>query len=218
VIPLAVGLRPDQTYLVDLLKKETAPGARILLEDRPNGRDARWTALLPLLTGRTYLGGIDPDGWIEHSFARLCDNTLAGRSLDDWNAAELDAFCRRYDVGWVVCSSPAAVAKLKESGRAEETRQLPEGDFAFFVRLKPASYFLKGRGDIVSQSRDSIVIANVVPEGGVILLSQHHQSGMRAFPARVQVERDVDPWDPIPFVRLRMDGPVDLLTLKWEDH
>ena len=47
-------------------------------------------------------------------------------------------------------------------------------------------------------------------------MSLHYQTGLTAAPARVKVEQEIDPFDPIGFVRLRLDGPVARLTLPWE--
>ena len=46
----------------------------------------------------------------------------------------------------------------------------------------------------------------MVPEDGKVVLSLHYQAGMKALPARVQVEREIDPYDPIPLVRLKVPG------------
>jgi len=53
-------------------------------------------------------------------------------------------------------------------------------------------------------------------EEGQVLLSLHYQHGWRARPGWVQVEREPDPFDPIPFLRLRLSGPVARVTLTWD--
>jgi hypothetical protein len=63
-----------------------------------------------------------------------------------------------------------------------------------------------------------ITLTDVVPEDGKVVLSLHYEAGLRASPGRVQVARDPDPRDPIPFVRLLLPGPVARLTLTWEDR
>jgi hypothetical protein len=74
----------------------------------------------------------------------------------------------------------------------------------------------------VGADADRVVLADVSPAGGEgapgVLLSLHHQAGLRATPGRVKVEpaEVVNPADPIPFVRLRVDGPVSRVTLTWE--
>ena len=48
--------------------------------------------------------------------------------------------------------------------------------------------------------------------------SLDYQAGLGATPSRVQVARDPDARDPIPFVRLLLPGPVARITLTWEDR
>ena len=60
------------------------------------------------------------------------------------------------------------------------------------------------------------------PDGGpvpakVIVLSLHYQAGLRVSPNVVTVERDPDPFDPIPMIRLRMTGPMSRLVISWEN-
>ena len=79
--PLLIGLGPERQALVDTLVQHTGPEARILWEERPTSREAsHWTALLPLLTKRDFIGGLDPDAFIEHTRAGLVDQTLEGDS------------------------------------------------------------------------------------------------------------------------------------------
>jgi hypothetical protein len=47
------------------------------------------------------------------------------------------------------------------------------------------------------------------------VLSLHHIAGIKASPARVVVEPEIDPWDEIPRIRLRMEEPVARVTLTW---
>src|SRR5207244_3783878 len=70
--PLEIGLGPKREAVVQTLMQYTSSDARILWEDRHRSRQAsRWSALLPILTGRSYVGGLDPDGFIEHSSISL---------------------------------------------------------------------------------------------------------------------------------------------------
>ena len=62
---------------------------------------------------------------------------------------------------------------------------------------------------------ERVVLANVVPEDGEVVLSLHYQKGMQVMPARVLLEPELDPRDPIPFVRLKVPGPVARVTLTW---
>lgn len=61
-----------------------------------------------------------------------------------------------------------------------------------------------------------VTLRDVVPEDGAVVLSLHYQAGWRARPASVRVEPELDPYDPIPFVRLRVAEPVERVTLTWD--
>ncbi|HZT79789.1 MAG TPA: hypothetical protein VFA26_06195, partial [Gemmataceae bacterium] len=216
--PLAVGLGAERRELVEILQAHTTTAGRILWEDRPGPPgSSRWTALLPLLTGRAYLGGLDPNPGIEHGFVSFCDQLLAGRLLADWSDAQLDDFCRRYNVGWVVCWSPAAVGRFRAWKRAEAVATLSDGGpGCLFAVRRPLSYALKGEARLVQADGERIALSDLVPEGGEIILSLHYQAGLRATPGRVLVERELDPYDPIAFVRLRVAGPVPRVSLTWD--
>ena len=60
---------------------------------------------------------------------------------------------------------------------------------------------------------------DVQPEDGEVILSLHYHDGLTVSPSRVKAEREereLDPRDPIPLVRLRVDAPVARVTLSWE--
>ena len=62
-----------------------------------------------------------------------------------------------------------------------------------------------------------IALADVVPNAnGEAVLCLHYEAGMQVSPSRVLLEKEIDPHDPIPFVRLRLPGPVVRVTLTWE--
>jgi hypothetical protein len=217
-VPLAIGLRPEQAEVVAALKEQTTPDARILWEDRSGPPQApRWTALLPVWTGRAFMGGLDPDAGIEHAHAGFTDQLLMGRPIKDWSDARLADYCRRYNVGWAVCWSPAAVARFHAWKDAEALATFQDGETGCLFQFKrPRSFALKGQAQWLGADARRIALGDVVPEDGVVVLSLHYQTGLQVSPSRVRVERELDPYDPIPFVRLRLPGPVARLTLTWE--
>jgi hypothetical protein len=215
---LTVGLNPERQALVRVISERTTAEARILWEDRPHAAGGYWTPLLPPLTGRTFLGGLDPEGCVEHAFARLADGSLAGRPLADWTDAELGRFCDRYNVGWVVAWTREAVDRFTGWPRAIPTAQLTDGGAGrMFAIDRKASFILKGKGRWLQADARRVALAEVEPEDGVVILSLHYQAGWRVAPSDVLVERDPDPEDPIPLLRLRLTGPVARLTLTWDD-
>jgi hypothetical protein len=214
-----IGLGDERRGVVEAVEAHTTPEARILWEDRPGTRlSSRWTALLPLLTDRAYVGGLDPDTCIEHTAIGLVDQTLAGKSLKDWNDDELQEYCERYNIGWVVCWSPAARAKFAAWPKAEAKATLPDGgDGCLFTIRRPLSYALRGSAKWLAADSQRIVLEDVRPDNGQVLLSLHYQDGLCVTPSRVQLQRAKDKDDHIDFVRLVIsDQFVTRVTITWE--
>jgi hypothetical protein len=216
--PLAVGLtQPDQAVL-DAVVQHTGAEARILWEDRPGDLPtARWTALLPLLAERSFIGGLGPDVTIEHAYPGIVEQELAGRPVGAWTDRELEAFCRRYNIGWVVCWSPAVVSRFRAWSDATALGYVTGDPPGWLFRLPPRSFVLQGQARLIEANAHHIILADVVPEDGKVVLSFHYQAGLKATSPRIAVEREPDAHDPIPFIRLRLTGPVARILLTWQD-
>jgi hypothetical protein len=218
--PLAIGLGPEREAVVEAIAAHTTREGRILWEDRP-GQSAtgRWTALLPVLTDRAFLGGLDANAGIVHEYVRFAEQMLADRWLRDWSDAELEDFCRRYNVGWVACWSPSSIERFRSWKGAEAVGTLADGGTGcLFAVRRPLSYVLKGECHWLSADSRRIVLGEAKPDNGELWLSLHYQTGLRAAPGQVQVEPALDPFDPLPFVRLRLPGPVTRVVLTWENR
>lgn len=216
--PLLIGLGPDREAVVETITSHTGPEARILWEDRPVSRKTpRWSALLPILTGRAYMGGLDPDGTIEPSALSFLDQALEGRPIGTWSDEALDEYCKRYNIGWVVAWSPAVVKRFSAwDGAAQLAPLVDEVPGSLFaVKNSPRNFALKGQAQLVHADGHHITLADLVPDNGVIVLSFHYQAGMRASPSRVQIEKEPCGHDLIGFVRLRVAGPVARVNLTW---
>ncbi len=218
---LQIGLNAERLDLLEQLRTHTTSQARILWEDRGSGRhSSRWTALLPLLIARTFVGGLDPEAGIEHTSMGLTEGCLAGQPLSEWSPADLQAYCDRYNIGWVVCWSNAAVARFAEwaeQGYAEAIATLhDDGSACLFRVLQPPHFALVGSAQLLHADAQRIVLGNVTPWDGVVVLSLHYHSGLSAVPSRVHLERELDSRDPIPLLRLRLAEPAPLVTISWE--
>lgn len=108
---LEVGLNADREEVVRTLREYTRDDSRILWEDRPGNPNGYWSSLLAVLTERPYLGGLDPDGRLEHMKARLCNGNLTGKPIREWTDADLRGFFDRYNVGWIVAWNPASIKR-----------------------------------------------------------------------------------------------------------
>jgi hypothetical protein len=218
--PLSIGLGEERTALVARVKDATTDDARVLWEDRKGGRLApRWTPLLPVLTGRSFVGGLDDGAGIEHGSCGLSDGVLAGRPLEEWTDGELADYFRRYNVGWVVCSD-ATKERIARARQLSPPERLPEGRWLLRLDRKP-SFALAGKAEWRGADVRGILLADLVPERvageeeGQVLLSLHYQAGMRVSPSRVRLEKAVDSHDNVPFVRLRMREPVGRVLISW---
>jgi len=221
--PLLIGFTDEQAELIDTLKQKTTPEARILWDEAVGDRTAwNWSALLPLLTDRAYLGGLDPESGVEHSYCAMCSRELTGRILNQWSDADLEAFCRWYNVGWVVARSPAAVERWAKYPAARPVARLTEAGAAvvLYELQRPRSYILSGKAKWESADPNRVTLTDVVPNAdGEVQLSLHNLEGLRVSPSSVRVEPMPDPTgrDPVHHVRLRLPGPVPRVTLVWEN-
>jgi hypothetical protein len=217
VDPLKTGLSPEERDLVDIIKQNTTPQARILWEDSPENDGVNcWTPLLPLLTERAFLGGLDASASIDHMFATLTSRKLAERSFAAWSDAQLKDFCERYNIGWIVCRSQSTVARFEAWKKAALVRTLSGDRARALFRVPVNSFALKGKARLVEANFRHVALADVEPDDGRVVLSMHYHPGLRVTPSRVQIEKEPDPYDPIPFLRLRLTGPVARLTLTWQ--
>lgn len=219
VEPFQMGLAPGQERLVQMLKHRTGPAARILIEDGdPTKPGWNWTALLPGLTDRAYLGGLDPEGGIEHLACGMKDGRLLNRPLEEWSPEERVAFCDRYNVGWVICRSEAAVQFWTAEPMAREIGRFDDsGEVVAYELERTHSFVRSGKAIVERADRERIVLRDVVPdETGCVRLSFHFQGELRASPLIVTVEADPDSSDPIPLLKLRLPGPVSRVTLQWQ--
>ena len=222
--PLLVGLGDEREQLVEAIRRQTTADARILWEEPPADVPGwNWSALLPVLTDRAYLGGLDGAAGVEHNHCGLRGDRLNGRPLKDWTAAERHRFAAQYNVGWVVARSPAATAWWLADPAARELARLPEGPAGGTVTLirldLPPTFFLSGTGTVDRADRTKIVLTNVVPDAdGEVTLSVHHQPGLRIAPSNVVLTGSTkDLFDPIGWLKLRVPGPTTRVVIAWDE-
>lgn len=220
--PLAVGFSSEQEQLIAALREQTTPDARILWDETTDHRPGwNWTALLPTLTERAYLGGLDHDAGMGFSFCEMRDGKLNGRNLGDCTDADLARYCWWYNVGWVVCRSPAAADRWGKLAMAKPIARLKEGGqpVVIFALDRPRSFVLKGTAKWEATAGNRITLTDVVPDAnGEVCLSLHHPvTGLRAYPSYVSLTIAKDMSDPMAHVCLRPHGPVPRITLIWEN-
>jgi hypothetical protein len=219
VQPLSFGLSPQRQAIVDALLQHTTRDARILWEDCVISRkDSRWAAMLPILTdGRSFVGGLDPDATIEPSEICLTKQLLERQPIAEMSDKQLAEYCGRYNIGWVICWSPAVVQRVCAWSAVEKIVPVQDETPGWLLKVnRPLSFARKGKAQLVTADHRFIMLQYVEPENGVVELSLHYQAGMRVTPARVQLEREASGEDFIGFVRLRLAERADCVTITWE--
>ena len=162
-------------------------------------------------------GGLDPDATIEPSDICLMNLCLDRVPIATWSDEQLAAYCRRYNIGWVVCWSPAVVQRFREWPGVQVITTVHDNGEGVLLKVKRSpSYALKGKAQLVEANHRYITFTRVEPESDVVVLSLHYQAGMRVTPSRVQLEREASGDDFIGFVRLRLAEPAECVTITWE--
>lgn len=218
--PLVIGLDNEQRAIVAAIRELTTPDARILWDERnEDSRSWNWSALLAQLTGRGYLGGLDAEAGVEHSFCCLMNGRLAGQSLEHWSDSQLAEFCRKYNVGWVAARSSEAMERWSRCGFARETARLPESgrEWVLYELNRPRSYVLCGSATWDEASPQRICLSNVAPDArGRVELSLHYHQELKVYPSYVRIDAAGDASDPIDRVRLSLPGPLPRVMIIWE--
>src|SRR4051812_6329570 len=210
VAPLEIGLGAERDEIVRSVRERSTPEGRILWEDGGDGpRAGGWTALLPELTQRQYLGGLSAEIAIDHMQARLADGKLVGRPVGGWSDDELGRFFDRYNVTRVVARSPEAIARLRHLPGAAVVAELNGGAGTMFALDRRPSYILSGRGQVTQMDWRRVALSDAEPDvDGVLVLSLHHHANWRGSPADVPIEKDVGVKDPLPKLPLPLPRPA----------
>ena len=235
--PLRCGYTAEMLALVGFLKAHTTNEHRVLFEDQlrlweaTDPESTHWTPLLPLLTGRSFIGGLYELAPVPEHYASFGDFHLAGRRIDHWQPDELADFLRTYNVGWVVTWSrrsrpgdPPRSTEVFESlpfcriiARIPRYSTRPtESVYTIFEVRLDSSWAIEGEAVLAEAGFDRLLFENVCPDPrtGRAVLAFHYdpglvcREGLRLFPVFVGE-------DPVPFVGLRLDSPRKRLTLEF---
>jgi hypothetical protein len=170
---------------------------------------------------------------IPHRRASFGDWHLAGestRSIRDWSAEELRAFCDQYNIGWTITWSREG--PHKDRGRplstdvfaalpfCERVATVPrhtgrrdENLYSIFRVHREPSFFARGRGRVTRVAYNRIELADLEPESGQLVLRYHWQDDFRSDPP-VRIQRTVVTDDPVGFIGVQTDRPVPVLVIE----
>lgn len=216
--PLQLGPTPALQQLLDAIHQKTTREARLLIEDDGTSlAEWNWPALLGLPGDRYCIGGLDPEANIEHLACGMKAGKLQGRAWAEWTPADREAYCHRYNIGWVLCRTPESAQWWASDPHAKVIGRYFAGtDCVLFEWNRPQTFVLSGRATISQMDRERIVLTDVTPdETGWVRLSLHYQQELLVAPLNVTPAPDPDSSDPIPFLKLQLPGPVSRITISW---
>ncbi len=212
---LSIGWGEAETELMALLQKQTTREARILLEELPG----ECLALLPISTNRMFLGGLDSSSNTEAAFLSLRSGSFAGRSLWEMTPEEQRRAIRKYNIGWVVCRSPATHEFWSRLPGVVTVAVLKSQNTTLLKLPHQPNFVLSGSATVEVIERSRIVLTNVVPDAeGLLKLSFHYQKQLHAGPMVQEVLPEKDLHDPMPFLKLKVPGNVSRVVLSWERY
>lgn len=211
---LQIGLTEELRGTVEELRRVTTTEARILWEE--DADSLAYSPLMPWFTGRFFMSGLGACGHVEHAACGMAEGKLEGRPLSEWSDRELADYCRRYNIGWIVCRTDPAITRISNWNVASATgADVPLGRL-FEVR-QARSYVIVGQGRVERCDHNLLTLVDLVPEQGQVVLSFHHHIGIRPSVDQVTVEKEPQLHDPIPLIRLKVPNSMARLTLRWEE-
>ena len=210
-------------YLVDLLKRHTQPGERLLFEDCNKGVHLgdrklddpfgpyRLAPMLPLETGLEVIGGPYLYTHQKTNFSQFGDGRFL--EVDGIDAERFAEFAKWYDLTWIVCWSPRAwkfcldhpelVEVVERQGRT------PHGFLVGRIRRQGDPTVL-GAAKVRAEA-GRIHVSDARAEDGVLVLRYHWTPLLCADPA-VEIGKYPIPEDPVPLIRI--DNPPAEFTIR----
>jgi hypothetical protein len=199
--------------LLNWFAENTTPEGRILIEDSEfdTGHQYYGThlpALFPEYVKREYLCGPRPMYPIQQSYASFTAGLLFEKKVSEYSLDELKQQFNLYNVKWIVSWSeeskkvfnqfPEYLTKMKEIDK-----------FTVYEVNRVASFFLKGRGTIISDY-NHLELRDVMPEDGEIIIAYHWMEKLKPIPD-AKMERVFVSNDPVGFIKIK--GPPKNLIL-----
>jgi hypothetical protein len=148
----------DFVWLLDLIRRDTAPDERLLVQTRYRCEPLT----IPLATGRETIGCSFPDRADPVQFTR---GSLFGRRLSDWTAFQLNETVRRWGVSYAVTCTPPTEALFQDAFGAPCATN---GAYHAFRTGVAADRFLLGSGRTVA-TVNRIELSGLQPADGKVI-------------------------------------------------
>jgi len=195
--------------LVKRILDLTDNSARILIEDSQYlPLSSHFLAVLPLLTGREFIGGPYYGLKLAHRFAAFSDGELFFKKIGEIPIERFMEYMDLYNIQWAFVHSPEA----REVLRSHPKHFHPFSSYRhmeIYRVNREASYFIEGEGDIHA-SLDRITITNA--SRGDLVIKYHYLETLKADPP-LGLEKHGMLDDPIGFIKIHNDQGADQITL-----
>jgi hypothetical protein len=220
--PIRATLPPKGRDFVSWVGAHSDPTARLMIEDRlhreqpPRDTDVpghpyfggHLLALLPQLTGWDQIGGPYAEMPITPHKADFSSGAFFGRPLAEWSPADFAAQLDRYNIGWIIAWSSAALAFLDaHPGIVEPVDRLDR--FRSFRVRDRSSYLLVGSGTARATYNRIDVTDAGAPE---VILKYHWYPGLCSDPP-LPVRPHTAPGLAVPFIAVD-NGTTRAFTLR----
>ncbi len=233
--PLSLPLTRSQRELVAWLREHTTPDHRILFEDvsskdvtpelaaairtgpDPDALRYRISPLLPLLTNRSYIGGLYYPCYLRHAYAKFGNGRLFGRPLwseegPGMSVREAQELLERYNIAWVVTWSPAS-RRFFDTLSSVAKPAFRAGPYRVYeLRNADYDYCLDGKAT-VQVGWNKVELSRIRPgSDGRLVLKFHWVPGLTVADDGKGAAARVEPWSdgraPVPFVAIRFTDQV----------
>jgi hypothetical protein len=219
---IAATLPAEARDFVTWVRSHTDRTARVMVEDRLHQEqpprdadlsghpyfDGHFLAVLPQLTGREQIGGPYPEMPITPHTADFASGMFFGRPLAEWSPGDFAAQLERYNIGWIIAWSSAALTFLDAHPAIAEPVDRLDPFRMFRVRGR-TSYFLAGSGTLQA-TYNRIDVADASAAG--VTLKYHWFPGFCSDPP-LPVRPHAAPGLAAPFIAIE-NGTTRTFTLR----
>lgn len=199
---------------VEKLRQQTTAEARILWEETVG--NAAWSPLLPRMLQRSFVGGLGraESVSIESLQVRLSHGSLIGKSMELWSQNDLTQFTNDWNIGWVCAFQAESIQRWLAVPNTIVVAELPSG--GKLIRLpRQFNYCKQGQAVLNFTAPRRMTLTDLVPENGQVVLSLHHHATMHTVNNKAKLDTWQHAYDGIPMLRIRLNGPMERLTIEW---
>ena len=196
VPPEVTGIGDKTSTILDWIEAHTSKNGRILFEIS-NGRfhdDSHIAPYLAYASGREFVGGPYP----RFNFSNFWDGFIFGKPINAYSYTEFQKYLNLYNLRWIIVHTQESRDYLADAPGI--TLNYDDKGLSFYtVDVNNESFFLKGKGNVVSRDHNFLAFENV--KGNEVIIKYHYFSELETDPP-VSMSPIFMLDDPNPFIKL----------------